>query len=120
MRTRSRVSRPGGPLSRSEEHTSELQSPCNLVCRLLLEKKNGLVALCFRDASEHLPRTGGSLLGVATKVHREDAYEVADAKVGPHHRQTRQGDGRREAPGTARRHAPGPVAMARPRGVGER
>src|SRR2546426_11648152 len=32
-----------GPLraavTRSEEHTSELQSPCNLVCRLLLEKK---------------------------------------------------------------------------------
>src|SRR2546426_2118627 len=29
-----------GPLRRrSEEHTSELQSPCNLVCRLLLEKK---------------------------------------------------------------------------------
>src|SRR5688500_19701543 len=27
-------------LQRSEEHTSELQSPCNLVCRLLLEKKN--------------------------------------------------------------------------------
>src|SRR5256885_2329363 len=26
--------------SRSEEHTSELQSPCNIVCRLLLEKKN--------------------------------------------------------------------------------
>src|SRR5256885_12546132 len=32
---RRRESRPG----RSEEHTSELQSPCNLVCRLLLEKK---------------------------------------------------------------------------------
>src|SRR5256885_3313685 len=32
-----------GPLDhRSEEHTSELQSPCNLVCRLLLEKKNAL------------------------------------------------------------------------------
>src|SRR5256885_4245324 len=29
---------PGKPI-RSEEHTSELQSPCNLVCRLLLEKK---------------------------------------------------------------------------------
>src|SRR5256885_7048162 len=29
---------PGGS-PRSEEHTSELQSPCNLVCRLLLEKK---------------------------------------------------------------------------------
>jgi len=28
------------PEQRSEEHTSELQSPCNLVCRLLLEKKN--------------------------------------------------------------------------------
>src|SRR2546426_4648388 len=27
------------PIHRSEEHTSELQSPCNLVCRLLLEKK---------------------------------------------------------------------------------
>src|SRR5256885_17115943 len=29
----------GTELARSEEHTSELQSPCNLVCRLLLEKK---------------------------------------------------------------------------------
>src|SRR5256885_17177171 len=29
----------GQALTRSEEHTSELQSPCNLVCRLLLEKK---------------------------------------------------------------------------------
>src|SRR5256885_5817010 len=28
---------------RSEEHTSELQSPCNLVCRLLLEKKKNTV-----------------------------------------------------------------------------
>src|SRR5256885_13010822 len=32
------ASTPSAP-SRSEEHTSELQSPCNLVCRLLLEKK---------------------------------------------------------------------------------
>src|SRR5256885_1404481 len=29
--------------NRSEEHTSELQSPCNLVCRLLLEKKKELI-----------------------------------------------------------------------------
>src|SRR2546426_8707332 len=29
----------GARVERSEEHTSELQSPCNLVCRLLLEKK---------------------------------------------------------------------------------
>src|SRR5256885_12095126 len=28
---------------RSEEHTSELQSPCNLVCRLLLEKKKNII-----------------------------------------------------------------------------
>src|SRR5256885_14458711 len=31
--------RPQQHAARSEEHTSELQSPCNLVCRLLLEKK---------------------------------------------------------------------------------
>src|SRR2546426_6962159 len=31
--------RSSDPKYRSEEHTSELQSPCNLVCRLLLEKK---------------------------------------------------------------------------------
>src|SRR5205807_6150292 len=35
----SRSCRRAGKTSRSEEHTSELQSPCNLVCRLLLEKK---------------------------------------------------------------------------------
>src|SRR2546426_2998771 len=37
---------------RSEEHTSELQSPCNLVCRLLLEKKkkkNKQQGLCRTD-----------------------------------------------------------------------
>src|SRR2546426_4996345 len=31
--------RSSSQIGRSEEHTSELQSPCNLVCRLLLEKK---------------------------------------------------------------------------------
>src|ERR1022692_2871437 len=34
--------------SRSEEHTSELQSPCNLVCRLLLEKKKKLMGFLCR------------------------------------------------------------------------
>src|SRR3989454_5352435 len=34
-----RLQRAALPQARSEEHTSELQSPCNLVCRLLLEKK---------------------------------------------------------------------------------
>src|SRR5256885_11983593 len=38
-RTRHRWGRHRTSCWRSEEHTSELQSPCNLVCRLLLEKK---------------------------------------------------------------------------------
>src|ERR1022692_289922 len=33
---------------RSEEHTSELQSPCNIVCRLLLEKKKNKRQMCSR------------------------------------------------------------------------
>src|SRR5256885_7203305 len=41
--------------SRSEEHTSELQSPCNLVCRLLLEKKNILSLLSEIVASNLIP-----------------------------------------------------------------
>src|ERR1022692_1012118 len=36
-------------LVRSEEHTSELQSPCNLVCRLLLEKKKSLTSVRLRS-----------------------------------------------------------------------
>src|SRR2546426_9375416 len=44
IRPRSSLTSPNAALcaacrERSEEHTSELQSPCNLVCRLLLEKK---------------------------------------------------------------------------------
>src|SRR5256885_6370540 len=35
---------------RSEEHTSELQSPCNLVCRLLLEKKKRFKA-CYDNTN---------------------------------------------------------------------
>src|SRR5256885_9853708 len=51
--------------SRSEEHTSELQSPCNLVCRLLLEKKKAttlpislsLPLLPASDSPQHLSST---------------------------------------------------------------
>src|SRR5256885_13236945 len=40
------------PHDRSEEHTSELQSPCNIVCRLLLEKKkNSHYSISTRDRS---------------------------------------------------------------------
>src|SRR5688500_19370276 len=40
VRPKDIFARYGGEEFRSEEHTSELQSPCNLVCRLLLEKTN--------------------------------------------------------------------------------
>src|SRR2546426_3519954 len=49
-------------LLRSEEHTSELQSPCNLVCRLLLEKKKRRCAtlqlLCVLQSLPHLQVDG--------------------------------------------------------------
>src|SRR2546426_2427607 len=44
----SRATPPRRTQTRSEEHTSELQSPCNLVCRLLLEKKKN--ACTINDA----------------------------------------------------------------------
>src|ERR1022692_1111622 len=40
--------------ARSEEHTSELQSPCNLVCRLLLEKKKKGATVRVRRESQRL------------------------------------------------------------------
>src|SRR5256885_11287024 len=43
---------------RSEEHTSELQSPCNLVCRLLLEKKKK------KNETSSTPRTPDNLYTV--------------------------------------------------------
>src|SRR6266446_10812430 len=43
------------PAARSEEHTSELQSPCNLVCRLLLEKKkNNKVPDTYLERPDHI------------------------------------------------------------------
>src|SRR5256885_4137733 len=46
--------------ARSEEHTSELQSPCNLVCRLLLEKKNNLKSLASGTELTNLSAILGS------------------------------------------------------------
>src|SRR5256885_2416289 len=56
------TSAPGGSWPvRSEEHTSELQSPCNLVCRLLLEKKNRTnCATCRPITSHRFPTDGHS------------------------------------------------------------
>src|SRR5690348_17456882 len=61
---------------RSEEHTSELQSPVHLVCRLLLEKKKAYILVANRllvvvllaalNDAEHLARI---LLGAALHVH---------------------------------------------------
>src|ERR1039457_2964948 len=45
------------PARRSEEHTSELQSPCNLVCRLLLEKKKKIIS----NSVSHAPQRSEAL-----------------------------------------------------------
>src|SRR5256885_13226419 len=44
-------------IARSEEHTSELQSPCNLVCRLLLEKKKNKLTRCMCNVTSIHRRT---------------------------------------------------------------
>src|SRR2546426_868706 len=52
---------------RSEEHTSELQSPCNLVCRLLLEKKkktNQRIITSWTKGAERLAQRPYSALSV--------------------------------------------------------
>src|SRR5256885_6364712 len=51
LATRSAVCTEAGA-GRSEEHTSELQSPCNLVCRLLLEKKKPMYMTIEIPASD--------------------------------------------------------------------
>src|SRR2546426_7706610 len=53
------------PGQRSEEHTSELQSPCNLVCRLLLEKKKTAI------------RALTIVLHFVKALHGEDARALA-------------------------------------------
>src|SRR5256885_2476088 len=48
-------------VARSEEHTSELQSPCNLVCRLLLEKKKTPAhSFQSKSSSTHISSIKGS------------------------------------------------------------
>src|SRR5256885_7056325 len=47
-------------VDRSEEHTSELQSPCNLVCRLLLEKKKTCTQSTVASARSILSRSPSS------------------------------------------------------------
>src|SRR5256885_7844324 len=56
-----------GP-QRSEEHTSELQSPCNLVCRLLLEKKKKKKVFTNSQLSHDVPTQQRSVYPVALHV----------------------------------------------------
>src|SRR5256885_7470409 len=53
--------------ARSEEHTSELQSPCNIVCRLLLEKKKHF-------SSSSLPPTYVNVVPTAPRRHALGAF----------------------------------------------
>src|SRR6266566_141422 len=52
---------------RSEEHTSGLQSPCNLVCRLLLEKKKGAAD---GDADNQIPRQRAARASTCSATRR--------------------------------------------------
>src|SRR6516162_9479506 len=53
---------------RSEEHTSELQSPCNLVCRLLLDKKKRRARRARQRAEQLAAAAGGGC--APTRHHR--------------------------------------------------
>src|SRR5256885_3384187 len=61
---------PGLREQRSEEHTSELQSPCNLVCRLLLEKKKKKNSCAFtRDSTVQIPVVWSLCMYMAITIH---------------------------------------------------
>src|SRR5256885_10133317 len=75
---------------RSEEHTSELQSPCNLVCRLLLEKKNHTIVLTTsRDSlwGQTIPELTEFLSGVSiidrTTMNTWNAPRIVNALAAP-------------------------------------
>src|SRR5256885_8941688 len=59
---------------RSEEHTSELQSPCNLVCRLLLEKKKKITSTIRTATTVHSAETRHS--SHSTSQHRHTSVDA--------------------------------------------
>src|SRR5256885_8891803 len=72
---------------RSEEHTSELQSPCNIVCRLLLEKKKKIDhrsdifsfgCVLFEAATGQKPFAGESIIKSLHKIENEPSPAIAD------------------------------------------
>src|SRR2546430_6026511 len=58
---------------RSEEHTSELQSQSNLVCRLLLEKKNNTVAFLFFGIRPHFAMIPSILIQSSSLVSSDSS-----------------------------------------------
>src|SRR5256885_3918479 len=61
---------PFAVIPRSEEHTSELQSPCNLVCRLLLEKKKIHITTSDHDALTVRPAETGPNMAPLVDDHK--------------------------------------------------
>src|SRR5256885_12295361 len=61
---------------RSEEHTSELQSPCNLVCRLLLEKKKTTV-VCTNKPNSAVSNSRSPSLTILSKCTATKASPIA-------------------------------------------
>src|SRR5256885_3655441 len=74
-------------IRRSEEHTSELQSPCNLVCRLLLEKKKNKHTAANRECAgaARAPRTGAPCPSASRGVpfHRRGLRQSKQACMAP-------------------------------------
>src|SRR5256886_6829633 len=60
--------------SRSEEHTSELQSQSNLVCRLLLEKKKRLICACALPPPSHIRPCPSPLLRSTATYSFKSSY----------------------------------------------
>src|SRR5258708_25462519 len=63
--------RPSGDGMRSEEHTSELQSPDHLVCRLLLEKKKDYAARDTTWSERHKARPFLALIDSEDHIHQQ-------------------------------------------------
>src|SRR5256885_3864488 len=80
---------------RSEEHTSELQSPCNLVCRLLLEKKKRYLPRqlhclhIFHLPPARRPVPGGAPVSVLSYGLVCGSSSRAPPRSRPHHSPTR-------------------------------
>src|SRR5205807_4949944 len=63
---------------RSEEHTSELQSPCNLVCRLLLEKNKRIYPATLSTYLHHIQAIASATLGPALPIAHADPATVQE------------------------------------------